>query len=63
MVDENPNSFEWKIQMNLDKHDISETEDKLSDLLEALVSGDQFKISQTLRESAEKLLVLGITLP
>ena len=40
MVDENPNSFEWKIQMNLDKHDISETEDKLSDLLEALVSGD-----------------------
>ena len=63
MVDDNPNADEWKIHINLDKQEISATEDKLSELLEALVSGDQFKISSTLRESAEKLLLLGLTLP
>lgn len=56
-------NFEWKVQIDLTPDRLFHVEEKLQSLFNSFVSDDPITLSTKVREAAEALLVLGLSLP
>ena len=56
-------NFEWKVQIDLTPEKVFQVEEKLQNLFNSFVSDDPITLSTKVREAAEALLVLGLSLP